>query len=174
MAVADPHAGPASSSGSLPPRRLGAVAIAAALLVAADQLTKWWAVSNLSDGHAVDVIGSLRFTLAFNTGMAFSFGDGRNLGPLVALLALAVVVGLIVGGTTTRTRSGAVAVGLIAGGALGNLSDRAFREGPGFLGGGVVDFIDLQWWPVFNVADSAIVLGAIFLVLLGSRAPAGS
>jgi signal peptidase II len=56
-----------------------------------------------------------------------------------------------------------VAIGLVAGGALGNLIDRAFRAGDGFLGGGVVDFIDLQWWPVFNLADAAIVLGALLL-----------
>jgi signal peptidase II len=57
----------------------------------------------------------------------------------------------------------AVAIGLVFGGALGNLIDRAFREGDGFLGGGVVDFIDLQWWPVFNIADAAIVVGALLL-----------
>jgi signal peptidase II len=57
----------------------------------------------------------------------------------------------------------AVSIGLVLGGALGNLVDRAFRPGDGFLGGGVVDFIDLQWWPVFNLADSAIVVGAIVL-----------
>jgi signal peptidase II len=57
----------------------------------------------------------------------------------------------------------AVAIGMVSGGALGNLIDRAFREGDGLLGGGVVDFIDLQWWPVFNVADAAIVVGALLL-----------
>ena len=57
----------------------------------------------------------------------------------------------------------AVALGLVVGGAFGNLIDRASREGDGFLGGGVVDFVDLQWWPVFNVADSAIVVGALLL-----------
>jgi signal peptidase II len=55
---------------------------------------------------------------------------------------------------------------MVLGGAIGNLLDRAFRPGDGFLGGGVVDFIDLQWWPVFNLADSAIVVGAITLFLL--------
>ena len=59
----------------------------------------------------------------------------------------------------------AVATGLVVGGAIGNLLDRALREGDGFLGGGVVDFIDLQWWPIFNVADTAIVVGAVLLFL---------
>jgi signal peptidase II len=65
----------------------------------------------------------------------------------------------------------AVALGMVVGGALGNLSDRAFREGEGFLGGGVVDFIDLQWWPIFNVADMGVVCGAILLVMLSWREP---
>ena len=62
-----------------------------------------------------------------------------------------------------------IAVGAIIGGAIGNLADRAFREGGGFFGGAVVDFIDLQWWPVFNVADSAIVVGGILVVWRGWR-----
>ena len=62
-----------------------------------------------------------------------------------------------------------IAVGAIIGGAIGNLADRVFREGGGFFGGAVVDFIDLQWWPVFNVADSAIVVGGILVVWRGWR-----
>ena len=62
-----------------------------------------------------------------------------------------------------------IAVGAIIGGAIGNLGDRAFREGEGFFGGAVVDFIDLQWWPVFNVADSAIVVGGALVVWRGWR-----
>ena len=64
-------------------------------------------------------------------------------------------------------------MGLILGGALGNLLDRVFRDGHGFLGGAVVDFIDLQWWPVFNVADMAITLGAVALALNLGREPSG-
>jgi len=59
----------------------------------------------------------------------------------------------------------AVAVGLVVGGAAGNVVDRIFRSGSGFLGGEVVDFIDFQWWPVFNVADACIVIGGILLVV---------
>ena len=65
-----------------------------------------------------------------------------------------------------RTRLAAVALAMIVGGALGNVVDRALRAGNGgFLGGSVVDFIDLQWWPVFNVADMGVVVGAILLVV---------
>ena len=64
-----------------------------------------------------------------------------------------------------------MASGLISGGALGNLLDRAFRGDDGFLHGAVIDFIDLQWWPVFNVADACIVVGAILLVIASFRVP---
>jgi signal peptidase II len=62
-----------------------------------------------------------------------------------------------------------VALGLIAGGALGNLADRAFRAGDGFMGGAVIDFIDVQWWPVWNVADMALVFGVILLFVRAPR-----
>ena len=62
-----------------------------------------------------------------------------------------------------------VLLGMILGGAVGNLADRAARAGDGFLGGAVVDFIDLQWWPVFNAADSAIVVAGVILVLTAPR-----
>ncbi len=147
------------------------MAVAGSVVLVADQLTKSWAVAHLGDGHADDLVGSLRLRLTSNSGSAFSLGSGRNLGPLIALLALVVVGALVAHGQTTRTRLGAVAVGMVAGGALGNVADRAFRAGDGFLGGHVIDFVDLQWWPVFNVADAAIVGGALGLVALGLRRP---
>lgn len=133
-------------------------------MVLADQLSKTWAVRNLADGD-IDVIGSLRFNLVFNSGASFSLGSGSGLGPFIALIAVAVAVGLFWAGRTTASRLGAVALGLLLGGALGNLLDRAFRSGDGFLGGHVVDFIDLQWWPVWNVADAAVTVGGILLVV---------
>jgi signal peptidase II len=86
------------------------------------------------------------------------------------VLALGVVGFLLWQGRTTTSRAGAVALGLILGGALGNLADRAFR-GDGFFDGGVVDFLDLQWWPVFNVADTCVVVGGILLVVVTLRTP---
>jgi signal peptidase II len=136
-----------------------------------DQLTKTWAVNRLSGGRVIDLVGSLRLNLAFNEGAAFSVGDGWNLGPFIALLALVVVGTLVFTGPTARSGFGAVAIGLVAGGAIGNLVDRAFRSGSGFMGGRVIDWIDVQWWPVFNVADSAVSIGAVALVLYSLRAP---
>ena len=78
-------------------------------------------------------------------------------------------MGLLWSGRTVPTRMGAVAVGLVLGGAAGNLTDRALRAGDGFLGGAVIDFIDVQWYPVFNVADMAVVGGALLLLLATVR-----
>lgn len=91
---------------------------------------------------------------------------------MIGLAAAAVAIGLLWTGRTVPGRLGAVAVGLVLGGAAGNLADRAFRAGDGFLGGAVVDFVDLQWYPVFNLADAAIVVGAGLLLLATARAGA--
>ena len=131
-------------------------------MVLVDQLTKTWAVRELQD-RVVHVVWTLRLALTKNTGSAFSFATGS--GPVIAVIALVVVGFLLWTGRSVSTRLGAVALGLIAGGAIGNLADRMFR-GAGFLRGGVVDFIDFRWWPVFNVADAAVVVGAILLLVL--------
>lgn len=136
--------------------------VVAVVWLALDQLTKWWAVSSLDD-RTVDVVWTLRFQLAVNHGASFSLGTG--FGAWIGLLALVVVGVLVWQGRSVRSRLGAIALGMIVGGALGNVVDRATRSGDGFLGGGVVDFIDLQWWPVFNVADIGVVCGAILLVV---------
>jgi signal peptidase II len=135
-----------------------------------DQLTKSWAVRRLDGDRTIDVVWTLRFNLAFNSGASFSRGQG--MGKWIALVAL-VIVGLLVWqARKVRSRLTAVALGMIVGGALGNVIDRAFRDGTGgFLGGSVVDFIDFQWWPIFNVADMGVVVGAILLVVASFRAP---
>lgn len=150
-------------------RRSALVAATAIAVIIADQVSKHWALDHLTGGRTVDVVGSLRFNLAFNTGTAFSIGSDLNVGPFVAVLALGIVAWLLFSGATSRP-VGALAAGLVAGGAVGNLVDRALRSGPygeqaGFMGGAVVDFIDLQWWPIFNIADMGIVGGAVGLVL---------
>ena len=160
-------AGEAGDGGACRFDRVGSIAATAAILVAVDQLTKWWAYEALVDGD-VDVVWTLRLHLVFNTGSAFSLGS--NLGPLLGVLAVAVAAGLLWYGRFTADRRTTLALGLVAGGALGNFGDRAFRDGDGLLGGAVVDFIDLQWWPVFNVADAAITIGGALLVLFASRA----
>ena len=134
-------------------------------VVALDQITKHWAVSSLNDGRIIDVLGSLRFNLSFNRGMAFSQGTG--MGPFIGVLGILVVLYLLIGMRKSSV-SGAVFVGLVAGGAAGNIVDRLFR-GEAWLRGAVVDFIDLQWWPVFNIADAAICIGGALLVFASFR-----
>ena len=136
-------------------------AATALLMVVVDQITKHWALNHLADGHVDDVVGSLRLNLAFNTGMAFA--KGRGIGPFIAVAGLLVVTFLLVG-LRRENRSGAIFVGMVAGGAAGNIVDRLFR-GDAWLHGAVIDFIDLQWWPIFNVADAGIVVGAGALVV---------
>jgi signal peptidase II len=142
-------------------RSLGGPLAIAAAVVLLDQLTKEWALNALADGP-IDVVWTLRFNLAFNKGMAFSQGSG--LGPIIGVVALVVIVGLLVSIGRSTSRVYPVAVGLIVGGAIGNLLDRLFRE-PGWLRGAVVDFIDLQWWPIFNVADIGVTVGGVLLLL---------
>lgn len=161
---------PEAIAPSRPPRRLGIVAAVAVAVLIVDQLSKWWAINALDDGRIIEIVGSLQFNLFFNTGVAFSMGSGGGLGPWITLLAIAVVIGVAFG-ATSRYPLGAVAAGLIAGGAVGNLVDRAFRGDDGFLHGAVIDFIDPGFWPVFNVADSAVVVGAILLVIASFRMP---
>jgi signal peptidase II len=143
-------------------RSLRPTLLVAAGVVVLDQLTKHWAVNRLTDGRDVDLIGSLRFHLTYNSGMAFSRGQG--LGPIIGIVAVVVVVILL----RSLRREGSllldVATGLVIGGALGNVVDRVFR-GDGLLDGSVIDFIDLQWWPIFNVADMAVTCGGVLLVI---------
>jgi signal peptidase II len=141
--------------------------VVAGVVVLVDQLTKRWALTALDDRN-IDLIGSLRFNLAFNKGMAFSQGTG--LGPIIGVVALLVVVGLLVSIGRSTSPVYPYAVGLIVGGAVGNLLDRLFRA-PGWLRGGVIDFIDVQWWPIFNVADIAVTVGGVLLILSTLRSP---
>ena len=131
---------------------------AAVAILVLDILTKGWAVSALSDGRDIHIFWTLHFALTHNEGMAFS--TGTNIGPFIGMLAILVIAILV---ATMRKQSNTmslVATGCIVGGATGNVLDRVFR-GTGFMDGAVVDFIDLRWWPVFNVADIGIVCGAI-------------
>ena len=143
---------------------LALVAAVAALAVALDQATKTWAVTTLDDG-AIDVVWTLRFNLTFNSGL--SFGQGRGLTGYITILAVLLVGGLVWWSRNVTSAPMATAVGLLLGGACGNLADRLFRAHDG----AVVDFIDLQWWPVFNVADIAVFSGAALLVLATLREP---
>ena len=153
-------AGPAHRHGT-------AALVSAAAVVAVDQLTKWWALEALDGGRVIDLVWTLRLRLVFNTGAAFSSFQG--LGPLLGVAAVAVAAALLLNRRLVSGRWSAIATGCIAGGALGNLADRLFRSDDGFLTGAVVDFIDVQWWPVWNVADMGVVLGGAALVWHGYR-----
>jgi signal peptidase II len=138
------------------------VAIALAV-IALDQLTKHWAVTSLGTDREIDLFWTLRLNLAFNNGMAF--GQGQGFGPVIAVIATVVIVYLLVSLQSEASPMGTIGMGLLIGGAAGNLIDRLFRGDDGFLQGGVVDFIDFQWFPIFNIADIAINVGAALLIL---------
>jgi len=149
-------------------RRATILVTVAGLIVLADQLTKWWALEALDDGRVIDVLPTLEFQLTFNSG--FSFGTGAGNGRLVGIAVCVLIVGLILyTRTITRTVS-LVLAACILGGAIGNLIDRIFRADDGWLTGAVVDFIDVTWYAVFNVADMFVVCGAIALVAVEWRA----
>ena len=138
-----------------------------AFIVAADQATKHWALNRLSNARTINLIGSLRFNLAFNKGMAFSQATGA--GPIIGALAFVVIIVIVLWLRRNAQGLAGVAAGLIVGGATGNLIDRLLR-GDAWLRGAVVDFIDLQWWPIFNIADAAISIGAVLMIVASVRA----
>ena len=147
-------------------RRLISVA---AVTVVIDQLSKMWAVAALDDGRVIEGVLGSQLRLVFNTGSAFSLGSGY--GPLFGVLAIVVAISLWWVVRQVDDRMVLLGLGLVQGGAIGNVLDRLFREGDGVLGGAVIDFLEIgDWWPVFNIADVGIVVGGILVVLFGSRA----
>jgi signal peptidase II len=150
-------------------RRTGLLLTLAVLVLALDVVSKLLVVRSLRPGQDVRELGGLVYlTQLRNVGAAFSFAEGAT----VLFTVIAVVVAAVIVRTARRLRSAAwaTALGLVLGGAIGNLVDRLFRA-PGFGRGGVVDWIsvfapDGRVWPVFNLADSAIVCGGILGALL--------
>lgn len=153
----------------LPPRRVGLVAFVAVLVFSLDLSTKIIAVGTLEGQAPQPVLGGLVYLqLLRNPGAAFSMATGMTW--VLAIVAIAVVIAIIWLARRLRSTGWAIGLGLVLAGALGNLVDRIFRA-PGPLEGHVVDFISVfapngEVWPVFNVADSAIVVGGILIVLL--------
>ncbi len=144
------------------------LALAAAAAVALfDQVTKWWIVERVMDPpRALEVTGFFNLMLIYNRGVSFGLLDSEAaLVPwLLSGLAVAIVIGLVVWLRHIEGRWPGVAVGLIVGGAVGNVVDRPRL-------GAVIDFLDLHWagfhWPAFNLADSAITLGVVLLLVDG-------
>ena len=153
------------------PRTRLLLCLAAAVLLA-DLISKLVVVATIGPGEDIRLLGGLLYlTQLRNVGAAFSFAEGATI--LFSLIAATVAVVIVRSARRMFSTGWAVALGLVLGGALGNLIDRIFRD-PGFLRGGVVDFLsvfgpDGSVWPVFNVADSAIVCGGILGVLLALR-----
>jgi len=132
-----------------------------------DLATKIWAVSALSHRPNIKVLGSL-FQLSFarNSGAAFSFATGGTIFlSLFSLIALAVIFYY---SPRITSKGWAVVLGLVMGGIIGNLIDRIFRE-PGLLRGHVIDWMQFPHWPIFNIADSAIVIAALISMVLSAR-----
>lgn len=135
----------------------------AAAVLALDQATKELALSTLDDGPVDIIEGILTLRLTLNSGGAF--GLGRGLPGLFLAATIIVVVLILVAVRRVEDRSWAVPLGMVLGGGLGNVVDRVFRG----EGGSVVDFIDLHVWPVFNIADAAIVIAVGVMLFLGAR-----
>lgn len=139
----------------------------AACVYALDRLTKSWALANLTPGVPQEFLGDwLRLNLIFNPGAAFSLGTGLT--PLFTVMMVLVSLAIVVSWRRLGSWGWAVALGLLLGGAQGNLTDRLTRP-PGFGVGHVVDFLQLPYWPVFNIADSSVVSAAVLVALLAVR-----
>jgi signal peptidase II len=166
----DPADTPVAVPGRRPRTRL-LLALAAGILVT-DLVTKLVVVATIEPGEDIRVLGgALYLTQWRNVGAAFSFAEGATV--LFSLVAVAVAVVIVRTARRLYSTGWAVTLGLVLGGAVGNLIDRIFRD-PGFLRGGVVDFLsvfgpDARYFPVFNVADSAIVCGGVLGVFLALR-----
>jgi signal peptidase II len=132
-----------------------------------DLATKIWAVNTLSNNSNIKVIGEfLQLTFVRNPGAAFSFASGATI--FLSLFSLIVMIAILYISPRITSRGWAVVLGLVLGGILGNMVDRIFRE-PGFLRGHVIDWLQLPNWPVFNIADSAIVGAAVISMVLTAR-----
>ena len=157
-------AGTGAGARALRKSHLAALLAAAGLAYALDLGSKFLAVSRLENREPVGVVGRvLTLQVMRNSGAAFSTGQAFT--AVFTAIALAVVVVIVRASRKLRSLPWALALGLLLGGALGNLTDRTFRA-PGVFRGHVVDFISVQDFAVFNLADSAIVCGGALMILL--------
>ena len=148
------------------PRRIGVLVAVAVTALALDVISKAIVVSTLPD-RTIDLLGGLlTLRVLRNSGAAFNIGNGMTL--VFTVIATGVVVAILRYARKLRSLPWAVTLGLLLGGALGNLADRMLRS-PGVFRGHVVDWIELPHWPVFNLADASIVCGGVLAVLLASR-----
>ena len=133
------------------------------LILFLDQLTKALALQHLTPGEPVDVIGSLlRFNLIRNSGAAFSLGSDYT--PYISAIQITVALGVVYLSRKLGSVGWAVAFGFLFGGAVGNITDRIFRE-PSPFHGHVIDFLQTPHWAIFNIADMAVTSAAALLVI---------
>jgi signal peptidase II len=138
-------------------------ALVGLVVLGLDQLTKALVLHYLQPGDPVDVVGSLlRFQLIRNPGAAFSLGTGYT--PVISVIQITVVVVVVWLSRRLGSIGWTIAFGLLFGGAVGNITDRIFRE-PSPFHGHVVDFLQLPHWAIFNVADMAVTAAAVLLVV---------
>jgi signal peptidase II len=152
------------------PRRVRLLFLVAAVVFVGDLISKTIVVATLSHRPPVRLLGGLlRLTELRNPGAAFSIGATSAVMTVVfSLIAVGVIIAILRTSRRLRSAPWAITLGLLLGGAVGNLGDRIFRS-PGPFRGYVVDWIQLPHWPVFNVADSCIVCGGVLAVLLAAR-----
>jgi signal peptidase II len=147
-------------------RPIVTIAAVSVVVVVLDQLTKWWALEALTEPtRIIDLVWTLRLRVIENTGTAFSLTSDS--GPWVSVIAIAVVGYLVWSGRSQRSPWVLASYGLVIGGTIGNLVDRVTRADDGFLSGPVIDMVDLQWFPVFNLADAALTVGIGILLVAG-------
>jgi signal peptidase II len=146
------------------PRRVGLLLAVAAFVLAADAISKAIVVANMADHPPIRLLGGLlTITLTRNGGAAFSIGTSATI--VFTAIAVGVIAYILRAARNLRSIGWAITLGLLLGGATGNLLDRIFRA-PGPFQGHVVDWIELPHWPVFNLADSSIVCAGVLVVLL--------
>lgn len=166
-AIGDDVTAPSDQQRVLPRRRLAVLAVTAVVAFVVDLVTKLVAVAELADRAPIVVVPKvLDLQLTRNPGAAFGLAGGATV--IFSVVAVGVVVFIVATARRLRSRGWALALGLLLGGALGNLGDRLFRD-PGPLRGHVVDWIHLSHWPIFNIADTCIVVGGLFAVYLSMR-----
>jgi signal peptidase II len=149
------------------PRRVGLLLAVAAFVLAADAISKAIVVARMADHPPIRLLGGLlTITLTRNAGAAFSIGTSMTI--VFTAIAVGVILYILRAARHLRSIGWAVTLGLLLGGATGNLVDRIFRA-PAPFQGHVVDWIQLPDWPVFNLADSSIVCAGVLVVLLALR-----
>jgi lipoprotein signal peptidase len=159
---------PLTTQNPSPPRRVRLLLGVAAFVIVADSVSKAIAVSHIREYTYIHLIGNvLMLTLTRNGGAAFNLG-GTSMTIVFTVIAASVIIYILRASRSLGSTAWAITLGLLLGGASGNLIDRIFRA-PAPFRGDVIDWIQLPHWPTFNIADSSIVCAGVLVVLLSMR-----